>query len=251
MTYLTIPRHYDQPSFRALTQSLTWDYAWTPAFPTLHNTGAPSLRQYLAYSPNTKEQWAGNLDRYYKSLGWHSGPHLVCCPAYIWNLCDLQADGVSVSCWNHLTIGIEMVGDYSPGADDPNSPEGKATIDNAVWALACLADKLKWNLRNISLGHSGLHFHRECIHDHHACPGSLISKDDILNRVDRVLAGWKSAPAAVAVAAPKPATGWYWAFVYASWQIVELKNGIYFWGGESVVPTRLGPAIPRPTNLPE
>jgi hypothetical protein len=26
-------------------------------------------------------------------------------PNLIWNLCDLTEEGVSVSCWNHLTLG--------------------------------------------------------------------------------------------------------------------------------------------------
>ena len=142
----------------------------------------------------------------------NSGPHLVCCPDYIWILCDLEQDGVSVSCWNHLTIGIEMVGDYSDGADDPNSGDGARVIANGVSATAILANKLKWDLTKDVMGVSGLHFHRECLHDHHACPGNRVNKTAINQRIlsaMTVLAGQTSpvpiVPLPVAPVGPEPA----------------------------------------------
>ena len=63
--------------------------AWRPRFPTLHNTGVPSLKQWLAYGPTPQERWGASLNRYYEGLGWHAGPHLVVCPDYVWVLCDL------------------------------------------------------------------------------------------------------------------------------------------------------------------
>ena len=183
MTYLAEPRHYARDEFRAYIDALSWDKGWRPRFPTLHNTGVPSLVQWLAYGSTIKERWGAGLNRYYQGLGWHAGPHLVCCPDYIWVLCDPEADGVSVSCWNRLTFGIEMVGNFEIGGDDPTTGDGAKVIANAVYALAILARKLDWNVGTIVRGVGGLHFHRDCLRDGHPCPGSRVNKADILSRV--------------------------------------------------------------------
>lgn len=176
MTYLANPTHYSQSEFAALIGSLKWNKGWTPHFPTLHNAGVPSLAQWLAWGPTPQQRWGANLNHYYKGLGWHSGPHLVVCPDYIWNLCDLEQDGVSVSCWNHLTIGIEMLGSYEVGGDDWGTGAGAKVRDNAIFALATLNHKLGWSA-------DLLHLHRECVQDHHACPGSKVDKPDTVARI--------------------------------------------------------------------
>lgn len=183
MSYLNPPKHYTPVEFKAYVDTLSWDKGWRPAFPTLHNTGVPSLKQWLAYGPTVEERWGANLNRYYAGLGWHAGPHLVCCPDYIWVLCDPEQDGVSVSCWNRLTFGIEMVGDYRDGGDDPTTGDGAKVIANAVFALAALSRKLGWSIGTIVKGVGGLHFHRECARDGHPCPGNRVDKADILSRV--------------------------------------------------------------------
>ena len=202
MTYLNPPKHYSQADFKTLVDGLTWDKGWTPLFPTLHNTGVPSLVQYMAYGADPKERWGQNLNLYYQNKGWHSGVHLVACPDYIWNLCDLTADGVSVSCWNHITIGIEMIGNYEVGGDDFLTGYGAKVRDNAVWTLAVLANKFKWNLSDYVRGLTGLHFHRECPQDGHPCPGSLVDKGDILRRVAAQVEIFKAADPAQAPKEP-------------------------------------------------
>jgi len=183
MTYMTAPKHYSCEEFAAYVKGLSWSKGWKAAFPTLHNTGVPSLKQWQAYGATAQERWGASLNRYYQGLGWHSGPHLVCCPDYIWVLCDPEADGVSVSCWNRVTFGIEMVGDYRVGGDDPTTGDGLKVVENAVFAVATLAKKLGWVVGVYHEGVSGLHFHRECVRDHHACPGDRIDKADIVKRV--------------------------------------------------------------------
>lgn len=183
MSYVANPRHYTAAEFEAYIDGLKFDKGWRPAFPTLHNTGVPSLTQWLAYGPSVEERWGANLNRYYQGLGWHAGPHLVCCPDYIWILCDPEADGVSVSCWNRMTFGIEMVGNYEVGGDDPTTGEGAKVIENAIAALSILTRKLGWSIGNMVRGIGGLHFHKECLRDGHPCPGSRVDKADILRRV--------------------------------------------------------------------
>ena len=204
-TYLTPPVHYAVPEFRAMLAGLKLG-AWRPAFPTLHNTGSPSLAEWLGYGPTPQERWGASLNRYYQGLGWHAGPHLVVCPDYVWVLCDLTKPGVSVSCWNSVTFGIEMVGDYDDGAQDQfNTGEGAKVRDNAAVVLAALAEKFGWgDLGDYLVGQKGLHFHRECVADHHSCPGTQVKKPDMLARV-AALRGALGPIAAAQPASPPPA----------------------------------------------
>ena len=193
MSYLATPKHYAPADFLRLVEGLTWKKGWHPKFITLHNTGVPSLKTYLGYGATAKERWGANLDSYYKGLGWHSGVHLVACPDYIWNLCDLELDGISVSCWNHLTIGIEMIGDYA--TEDFAHSEGAKVRDNAVFAMAALHNKLGWQPDPLVEGVKGLHFHKMCVHDHHPCPGKNVDRSDVVARVKAEMAALAKMPA--------------------------------------------------------
>ena len=176
MTYLPHPMHYTIEEFAFFVEKVTWK-KWVPKSITLHNTGVPSLKQWLAWGTIPQERWGSALNSYYRKLGWHSAPHLVFCPHYVWNLCDLREDGVSVSCWNHETLGVEMVGDFRDGGDEWESGEGKMVQDNAIKGLRLLFRHLGLNPR------TALRFHHECVADHHACPGNRVSKADVINRI--------------------------------------------------------------------
>ena len=142
-TFANPPTHYSLPEFGAMLRGVPLG-AWRPKFPTLHNTGVPSLAQWLAYGPTPQERWGANLNRYYQSLGWHAGPHLVVCPHYIWVLCDLTKPGVSVSCWNSETLGIEMIGNYEVGGDEFTSGYGASVRQNSAAVLALLTKRFAW-----------------------------------------------------------------------------------------------------------
>ena len=185
-TYLNPPIHFTIPEFRRYLAGLKFD--WKPKFPTLHNTGVPSLKQWQAMGSTPQERWGANLDRYYQNMGWHAGPHLVVCPDYVWVLCDLTKAGVSVSCWNSETFGIEMVGNYEIGGDDFTFGDGAKVRDNAATVLAILHETFGWGgLDHFELGVKGLHFHHDCVADHHACPGSKVTKPDMLVRIAAAL----------------------------------------------------------------
>jgi hypothetical protein len=197
-TFLNPPVHYALAEFGAMLAGLELG-SWRPRFPTLHNTGVPSLKQWLAYGPTPQQRWGANLDRYYSGLGWHAGPHLVVCPDYVWTLCDLAKSGVSVSCWNSETFGIEMVGNYEVGGDDFASGDGAKVRDNAAAVLAALSEKFGWgDLSEIAIGVRGLHFHHDCAADHHACPGSRVTKPDMLARIKACEAALAGSPATAA-----------------------------------------------------
>lgn len=202
-TFLNPPMHFTLDEFRIYLSRLSFD--WTPKFPTLHNTGVPSLAQWEKMGATPQERWGGNLDRYYQGMGWHSGPHLVVCPDYVWVLCDLTKSGVSVSCWNSETFGIEMVGNYEVGGDDFTSGDGAKVRDNAAQVLAILDEVFGFgDLSDIEIGVKGLHFHHDCAADHHACPGSKVTKADVLMRIEaaRAALGDKAAATPPAVMLP-------------------------------------------------
>ena len=185
-TFLQNPSHYTLSELSAALKHYS-NSQWRPAFPTLHNTGVPSLAQWIKMGATPQERWGANLNRYYTGMGWHAGPHLVVCPDYVWILSDPSQPGVSVSCWNAKTVGIEMVGNYEIGGDEFASGLGAKVRDNAVQVLALLANSFGWHdLSDFALGESGLHFDRECTRDHHLCPGSKVDKVDILERVANV-----------------------------------------------------------------
>ena len=223
MSYLSNPSHYAREEFKAYVEALAFDKGWRPRFPTLHNTGVPSLAQWEAYGSTVEERWGPNLNRYYQGLGWHAGPHLVVCPDYIWVLSDVEAPGVSVSCWNHVTLGIEMVGNYEVGGDDPDAGEGAKVIDNAVFALAALSRHLGWSVGAIVKGVGGLHFHRECARDGHPCPGSRVDKAAVLARVLAQVSAFGGAPPAV-VPAPTPVAPAAPAFGSPAWIQEQLNQ---------------------------
>lgn len=192
MSFLPKPLQFKTiADFEAYIAPMTWDRGWHPAFITGHNTGVPRLSQYVnQYSDAVRQQWPGNLNHYYRNtMKWHSGPHIVICPkitgGYIWVLCDLELDGVSVSCWNSKTIGIECVGDYE--TEDPTTGHGAEVRDQFVEIAAALCRHFGWAPRPQILGVKGIHWHKQCTNDHHPCPGKNWSGDDVIRRIETVL----------------------------------------------------------------
>jgi hypothetical protein len=185
MGFLAQPKYLSQASFKMLVDSLRWDKGWHPKFVVLHNTGVPTLKTWQGWTPAKKAAWGGNLNRYYRSLGWHSGPHLFVTPTEIINTCDLERDGVHCSCWNRSSFGVEMTGDYDK--EDFTRGDGKHVADNAAFAIAVLSSKLHLSVKPLLTGYSGLHMHRMCVRDHHHCPGDHVNYADFVEHVDALM----------------------------------------------------------------
>jgi hypothetical protein len=176
MSFLSTPNSYNPSSFKKHVGSLHWT-KWKPQFIVLHNTAEPNLVQwvYSGLGEVAGEHRIRNLNHYYQNdQGWHSGPHLFIAPDLIWEACDLTANGVHASCYNSVSIGVEMVGDYS--TESFTSGNGAKVRDNAVAAMAILHKAL-------GIDPDTLHFHKECIKDHHDCPGKNVDKADMLVRI--------------------------------------------------------------------
>ena len=175
MTFLAEPRGFVPAAFDVYVKTLHW-LAWRPKYVVLHNSAEPNLAQWAHFGagPVNGLQRVKNLNAYYKGIGLHSGPHLFVAPDFVWLACDLRADGVHASCYNHESIGVEMVGDYSSEPFD--SGDGAKVRANTVAALASLH-------RALGLSPETIRFHKECVADHHDCPGKNVSKADIIARV--------------------------------------------------------------------
>lgn len=163
---------YDRAGFVARVASLRWT-DWRPQGIVLHNTGAPTLSQWAESGP-AHDQRIANLERYYQGLGWHAGPHFFVSRQHVSGFSNPLEPGVHSTCWNRTHLGIEMVGDYSSEAFD--SGDGSQVRDMSIFALSTLYPALH-------LDPHGLVFHRQCVADHHACPGSNVDQNTMIARV--------------------------------------------------------------------
>lgn len=163
-------------------------------FITLHNTSSPSLGLWA----KNRVKWSAvdlckNMESGWRSLGWHTGPHYLVTPEVdfpIFELSDPSAPGVHASCFNSMSIGIEMVGEFN--LESFSMGPGAAVRDSSVLLLAALHNRLGLSPNPHVVGKSGLHFHRECIHDHHDCPGKNVNRADLIIRVQNKMADLKS-----------------------------------------------------------
>lgn len=149
-------------------------------FVTLHNTSAPTLAQWIETGPRHDARLQ-NLKAYYRGLGWHQGPHAFISRNFINGFSPLTEPGVHASCFNKVSIGFEMVGEYN--VELFNDGDGALVRDNTVHATAVICCKLGLRPDAFKLGQSGLHFHIDCKRDNHDCPGKHVSKPELVTRI--------------------------------------------------------------------
>jgi hypothetical protein len=94
---------------------------------------------------------------------------------------DLLSAGTHASCFNNSSIGVEMVGEFD--REKFESGPGAKVADNAIYLLALLHNKIGLTPKPYAYDKRGLHFHVECKHDNHNCPGRLVHKPDVVARV--------------------------------------------------------------------
>ena len=166
---------YLKLEFAAHVAKLVWT-DWHPIGITLHNTGAPTLAQWVESGP-AHDQRILNLEAYYQGLGWHAGPHFFVSRSHVCGFSNPLEPGVHSTCYNRTHIGIEMAGDFS--TELFATGDGAMVRDTAVYALAVLFKALHINPTEPNR----LVFHKECLRDHHDCPGHNVLKPDVLARV--------------------------------------------------------------------
>lgn len=160
-------------AFDGYVESLKWTW-WRPRFVVLHNTGAPTLKQW--HGPTPIEQRMRNLEVYYRDqMHWQGGPHLFIDDQKIWVFTPLTVQGTHSPSWNSISWGVEMVGDYGTEVFSP------AVRINTINALATLH-------RVRGLDPQTLKLHKEDPKTTHDCPGKNVSKLDIIKGIEEVLA---------------------------------------------------------------
>lgn len=167
-----VAKGFSASEFEAYVRTLTFNQ-WRPQFVVVHNTGDPTFAQW--HSVPTEKRMTG-LESYYRDdQKWSAGPHLFVADDKIWVFTPLTTSGIHSPSWNHVSWGVEIVGDYD---HEVFRSDVRA---NAISALTTLH-------ASIGLDPQTLKFHKEDPKTTHTyCPGSRISKADIVNAVQHAL----------------------------------------------------------------
>lgn len=177
MSYANCGMSWDRAGLREYLSALERP-AWCRGV-TMHHTGTPNL----AMRPRG---WNAQLmrnvrDGYIRDRRWNRGPHFYPDDTEVWGLTPPTVQGIHAVAFNRDHIGIEVLGDYDKGQDDPLSGRGLACWRNAFW---CVAEILRWLRREAS--EDTINFHRDDPKTSKSCPGTAI-------RLDWVLAGVRAA----------------------------------------------------------
>jgi hypothetical protein len=124
----------------------------------------------------TAKKWRGQrtiegLKKYYEGKGWSAGPHLFIYRDDIWLFSPMRQDGIHARSLNHLSIGIEVVGNY-----DYCKWKGK-TKSTALGVIRILMDQLK-------IPEKEIYFHRDV--SPKTCPGKMITREWLLDELKKV-----------------------------------------------------------------
>jgi hypothetical protein len=182
-----IGRKFSPEQFDIYARALTFN-AWHPSFVVVHNTSEPDASLYRQWQqrtpPVTMERWMQNLVGYYRDQqGWSAGPHLFVAEDGIGVFTPLTGPGVHTPSWNHISWGVETVGEFE------TEPFDGPVRDNLISALATLHSVAGLDPTNYRLGVRGLHFHKEdAATTHKECPGRNMVKADLVAAVAAKLA---------------------------------------------------------------
>ncbi len=143
-----------------------------------HHTAFPDLAMRPA---GLTEKHQRNLRHYYEKVkGWSDGPHLFIDDDEIIGMSGLEDDGVHAIAFNRNFIGIEVLGNFDH--EDPTSGRG---ADCWRTALDCGRMLLDWLGK--SANDQTVKFHREDPRTSKTCPGKLVKKPWVINRIR---SGW-------------------------------------------------------------
>lgn len=154
--------------------------AWAKSI-TMHHTASPSLGD----RPNgLTVQHIRNIAAYYQKpkgknkKGWSSGPHLFIDEDEVFGMCDFRSKGVHAVSFNSSSIGIEVLGYYDKGREDPLSGRGLRCWTNAAATARVLLDWL-----GLKKGTQTVLFHRDDPETNKSCPGTAVTKEWFLGLI--------------------------------------------------------------------
>lgn len=175
MSYNNVGKVWTPDSFGEYLKTIK-PPTWAKAV-CLHHCYAPSLAQR---PQGFKIQHIENMRDFYKGMGWRSGPHIYTDEDQIFGMTPLTETGVHARSFNRTAIGIEALGNYSKGGEDPFSGRGLQ-----VWQLtADITGKLlRW--LNLPANDKTVLFHRDDPLTSKDCPGSQITKQWVLSLINK------------------------------------------------------------------
>lgn len=145
---------------------------WRPNGMVVHNTGAPTLKQWHQVPGEVRMR---NLVHYFRDQrGWSSAPHAFVADDVIWPFTPFNTPGTHSPSWNGTKLGIEMVADFS--REDDDSGAGLKVKRNTVALFGMLHLKLGLNPDSILL-------HKEDPRTTHDCPGKDFDKREFIEMV--------------------------------------------------------------------
>jgi hypothetical protein len=155
--------------------------AWARAI-TLHHTGSPDL---AARPDGFSPQLVENMRHYYaETREWSSGPHLFIDDDQCWGMTALDEIGVHAGSFNSYAVGIEVLGYYDEGKDDPFNGRGGNCWDTAFQISAALLDWM-----GLAVDSSTVLFHRDEPNAGKTCPGTRVLKTWAIEKIIMVNAG--------------------------------------------------------------
>jgi N-acetylmuramoyl-L-alanine amidase CwlA len=170
-----IGRSFSPESFDSYLHTIVWN-AWRPSFIVLHNTANPSLKMR---PKGLTLQHIKNLETFYRDKNWKAGPHIFVDDLQIWIFTPITVSGTHSPSWNKLSIGIEMLGDYS--TESFSEGRGLKVRKNTVAAIASLCAVLGIDPETTKL-------HKEDKLTTHNCPGVNVNKSEIIAEVEQLMA---------------------------------------------------------------
>lgn len=141
---------------------------------TLHHTADPSLK---IRPDGLTVQHIKNIRDFYKNdLKWKTGPHLFIDDRKISGMTPLTLCGTHAKSFNRTHIGIEVLGDYD--SESPKDGRGLQCWTNVSIALNSLFNWLEIDINNFN-------FHRNDPKTSKTCPGNLISREWIIELINK------------------------------------------------------------------
>lgn len=148
---------------------------------TMHHTAEPSLAQRLN---GLTVQHIRNIQDFYSrpksqgGQGWSSGPHLFIDEDEIFGMCDFRAKGIHAASFNSRSLGIEVLGYYDTGKEDPKTGRGLRCWTNAAATVRVLLDWL-----GLQKSATTILFHRDDPKTSKSCPGTAVTKEWFLGLI--------------------------------------------------------------------
>lgn len=170
-----VGKSFTIPELKIYIDNLVFN--WKPSLIVWHNTGLPTSKHWEETAQKDIKQGLvpgitriNNLISFFRDQqGWPSGPHFFVWKDVVWVFTPPNKKGTHSPSWNGISIGIEMIADFSKEDDEAGS--GLLIKNNTIALTAILCEKLGINPL------TGIKLHKEDKKTNHDCPGKNIAVD--------------------------------------------------------------------------